>query len=112
MTPAEYRAVAHRLAHNFARKRLRAGEDPDSVRLAMRRALEHLRALRADSADLDQTMRRGVEDALAGKPIDRLRAAPGSTRSGARLSTPARMLWARCRAVAAELGRLPRISQI
>ena len=102
MTPAEYRAVAHRLAHHFARERLRAGEDPDSVRLAMRGALEHLRVLRADSADLDQTMRRGVEDALAGKPIDRLHAAPGSPRNGAHLSTLARMLWARCRAVAGD----------
>jgi hypothetical protein len=105
MTPAEYRAVAYRTGYHFARERLRAGEDPDSVRLALRRGLEHLRALRAHSADLGGMMRRGVEDSLAGKPIDRLHALPGSARCGARLPALARMLWARCRAVAWD--RLP-----
>ena len=61
MNPAEYRAVAYRTGYHFARERLRPGEDPDSVRLALRRGLEHLRALGAHSADLGGMMRRGVE---------------------------------------------------
>jgi hypothetical protein len=77
MTQDEYRAVAYRLGHDFARKLLRAGKDPDSVRLAMYRAQEHLRALKVYSPALDEMKRRGVEDALAGKPMDRHYAAPG-----------------------------------
>jgi hypothetical protein len=102
MTPEEYRAVAYRLGHHFAQKRLRAGKGPDSVRLAMQRAQEHLLVLRAYSADLDRMMRRGVEDALAGKLIDRRYATLGSPRSGACLSILARMLRTRRRAVAGD----------
>ena len=47
MTQKEYRAVAYRLGHRFARKLLDKGKRPDSVRLAMQRAQEHLLALRA-----------------------------------------------------------------
>ena len=92
MTPQEYRTVAYRLGHHFAQKQLREGKGPDSVRLAMQRAQEHLQVLRAYSADLDQMMRRGVEDVLAGKPIDRRDATSGSPRSGAGRSILARIL--------------------
>jgi hypothetical protein len=84
MTQEEYRAVAYRLGHHFAQKLLRAGRGPDSVRLAMQRAQEHLLTLRAYSADLDQMKRRGVEDALAGKPMDSRYVTPGSLRGGVR----------------------------
>jgi hypothetical protein len=92
MTPEEFHMVAYRLGHDFAQKQLRAGMGPDSVRLAMQRAQEHLQVLRAYSADLEQMMRRGVEDALAGKPIDRRDARLGSSRRGAGQSILARML--------------------
>ena len=77
MTPDESRAVAYRLGHHFAEKLLGAGKSPDTVRAAMERAQERLLELRAYSADLDRMKRLGVEDALAGKPIDRRYAAPG-----------------------------------
>jgi hypothetical protein len=81
MTQEEYRAVTYRLGHHFARELLGKGELPDSVRLAMQRAQEHLLALRAYSPELDEMTRRGVEDALAGKPIDPRYATPGAPRS-------------------------------
>jgi hypothetical protein len=78
MSPEEYRAEAYRLGHRFARGRLGAGAAPDTVRLALERAQEVLLGLRAYSADLEEMMRRGVEDVLAGRPMDRRSAAtPG-----------------------------------
>ena len=84
MTQKEYCAVAYRLGHRFARKLLGDGQRPDFVRLAMQRAQEHLLALRAYSPELDEMMRSGVEDALAGKPIDPRYARPGAPRGGRR----------------------------
>jgi hypothetical protein len=83
MTPDECRAEAYRIGHQFAQKRLGAGAAPATIRVAMERAQEHLLELRAYSADLDRMKRLGVEDALAGKPLDRRYAAPGPPRSGA-----------------------------
>jgi hypothetical protein len=83
MTQEQYRAVAYRLGHHFAQKLLRAGKDHESVRLAMQDAQERLKALRAYSADLDAMKRLGVEDALAGKPIDRRYATSEDPRGGA-----------------------------
>jgi hypothetical protein len=71
MGSTSYCAVAYHLGHDYARKQLRAGNGPDSVRLAMQSAQEHLRELKAYSVGLDAMMRLGVEDALAGKPMDR-----------------------------------------
>jgi hypothetical protein len=82
MSPDEYRAVAYRLGHHFARNMLGAGKAPDAVRVAMERAQEHLLALGAYSDELDRMKRLGVEDALAGKPIDRRYAKPGPPRGG------------------------------
>jgi len=82
MTPDECRAVAYRLEHHFAEKMLGAGKTPDTVRAAMERAQVHLPELRAYSADLDRMKRLGVEDALAGKPMDRRFAAPGPRGAG------------------------------
>ena len=76
MTQEEYCAVAYRLGHDYARKRLGAGNGPDSVRLAMQSAQEHLQELKAYSVGLDAMMCLGVEDALAGKPMDRRYATP------------------------------------
>jgi hypothetical protein len=90
MTDEEYLAVAYRLGHHFAQKLLRQGKDDDSIRLAMQDAQERLKALRAYSADLDAMTRRGVEDALAGKPIDRRYEAPGEPRGGAGRGSPGR----------------------
>jgi hypothetical protein len=70
MRTQEYRAESYRLGHRFARRMLGAGMDPDSVRRAMDRAQEHLLELRAFSVDMDEMMRRGVEDVLAGRPMD------------------------------------------
>jgi hypothetical protein len=78
MTDDEYLAVAYRLGHDFARRQLRAGKGPDSIRLAMEDAQKRLRALRAHSEVLDAMKRRGVEDVLAGKPIDRRYRMPGT----------------------------------
>ena len=80
MTQEEFRAVAYRLEHRFASKLLSRGRRPDSIRLAMERAQEHLLALRAYSPELDAMKRSGVEDALAGKPIDPRYARPGAPR--------------------------------
>ena len=76
--------MAYRLGHHFARKLLGDGERPDFVRLAMQRAQEHLLTLRAYSPELDDLMQSGVEDALAGKPIDPRYARPGAPRGGRR----------------------------
>ena len=84
MTQKESRAVAYRLGYHFARKLLGGGKRPDSVRLAMERAQEHLLELRAYSPELDEMKRSGVEDALAGKPIDPRYATPGAPRGGRR----------------------------
>jgi hypothetical protein len=75
MSPEEYRAEAYRLGQRFARRRLGAGAAPDTVRLALDRAQEVLLGLGAYSADLEEMMRRGVEDVLAGRPMDRRHAA-------------------------------------
>jgi hypothetical protein len=83
MNHDEFRAVAYRLGHHFAERLLRAGKDHEAIRLAMRDAQERLKSLRAYSATLDAMKRLGVEDALAGKPIDRRYAAPGESRGGA-----------------------------
>jgi hypothetical protein len=80
MRPEEYRAEAYRLGHRFARGRLGAGEAPDTVRVALDRAQEVLLGLRAYSADLEEMMRLGVEDVLAGRPMDRRHAAPPGRR--------------------------------
>ena len=80
MTQDEYCGVAYRLGHRFARKLLGDGKCPDFVRLAMQRAQEHLLTLRAYSPELDDLMGSGVEDALAGKPIDPRYARPGAPR--------------------------------
>ena len=80
MTQKEYCAVAYRLGHHFARKLLGDGKRPDFVRLAMQRAQEHLLTLRVYSPELDDLMGSGVEDALAGKPIDPRYARPGAPR--------------------------------
>ena len=85
MTQKEYRAVAYRVGHRFTRKLLDKGRRPDSARLAMQRAQEHLLALRAYSPELDDMKRSGVEDALAGKPIDPRYARPGAPRGRRRL---------------------------
>jgi hypothetical protein len=77
MTQQEYRAVAYGMGHHFAQKQLRTGKDPDSVRLAMKGVQEHLKARRAYSAHLAEMMWLGVEDALAGKPLDRRSITPG-----------------------------------
>jgi hypothetical protein len=78
MTDAEQLAVAYCLGHDYARKQLEAGKDADSIRLAINHAQEHLMALRAYSQPIDEMKRRGVEDALAGKPIDRRYGTPGT----------------------------------
>jgi hypothetical protein len=83
MTQQEYRAEAYRMGHHFARRQLRAGKDPDSVRLAMEGAQEHLKARKAFPAGLGEMMRLGVEDALAAKPMDRRYITPGAARGGA-----------------------------
>jgi hypothetical protein len=77
MTGEEQLAVAYCLGHNFARKQLKAGKDPDSIRAAIDCAQDHLKALSAYSEAIDAMKRRGVEDALAGKPIDRRYDMPG-----------------------------------
>ena len=82
MTQEEYCAVAYRMGHHFAQKQLRAGKGPDSIRLSMECAQDHLKALRAYSEALDQMQRRGVEDALAGKPMDRRYATSKLPRGG------------------------------
>ena len=84
MTQDEYCGVAYRLGHGFARKLLGDGKRPNSVRLAMQRAQEHLLTLRAYSPELDDLMQSGVEDALTGKPIDPRYATPGAPRGGRR----------------------------
>jgi hypothetical protein len=89
MTDEEYLAAAYRVGHHFAQKLLREGKDDDSIRLAMQDAQQHLKALRAYSADLDAMKRLGVEDALAGKPIDR-RYATEEPRGGAGRRSPGR----------------------
>jgi hypothetical protein len=71
MTDEVYCAEAYRIGYDFARRLLAAGKDSHSVRRARERAQERLRSLRAHSACLDHMKRRGVEDALAGKPSDR-----------------------------------------
>jgi hypothetical protein len=78
MRDQEQLTVAYCLGHDYARKQLEAGKDADSIRLAMGHAQEHLMALRAYSPALDEMKRRGVEDALAGKPIDRRYDRPGT----------------------------------
>jgi hypothetical protein len=64
MKPEEYRAEAYRVGHQFARGLLGIGKDPETIRVAMDRAQERLRELRAYSADLEAMMRGGVEEAL------------------------------------------------
>jgi hypothetical protein len=88
MTQEEFRAVAYRLGHRFARKLLSRGRRPDSIRLAMERAQEHLLALRAYSPELDAMKRSGVDEALAGKPIDPRYARPGAPHAGPRRPPP------------------------
>jgi hypothetical protein len=81
MRPQEYRAESYHLGHRFAMRLLGAGMDPGSVRRAMDRAQERLRELRAYSADMDEMIRRGIEDVLAGRPMnpDRPRGDAGPT---------------------------------
>ena len=67
-TPEDCHHVAYRLGHYWAREELKAGKHPDAIRAGV--YLAQVIAGWEPSPDLDAAKWRGIEDSLAGKPLD------------------------------------------